>query len=242
MAKNLSEKEMQTRKRDVTLLFDYKIFTERLNCLRMDEENSKEAEKNQYSFERLSKAIKEKTGVDITAQQLSKYEDYDKCPIPTINNLLAIADFFNVSVDYLIGRSDSKELGAVEKLMNKKYKLSDKAMENLAKWKNSDSKFQNFSKFKILQKIMEDEEFLNDLTTYFCKHFDLYPPFSGIKTPQELKIETRNIISSLNVVFEEFVERTYNSLVEKPSFDRRLIKSSPYPKWKAYNFREDNQA
>ncbi len=223
--------------------FDEDLFIERFEALRKGvTKEDPEPYKPLYTYESLSDAILDKTQIYISPGQLNNYGSRKRFCKPTTEKLVGLAKFFNVSIDYLLGLTDTKSTEATEQLMNKKYSLSDVAMKNLSEWKKSDSKSQNFSNFKILQKIMEDKEFLNDLTTYFCNYFDLYPSFSGIKDQQKLKMETRNIIAGLNMAFEEFAERTYNSLVENPSFDRRLLKSSPYPKWKAYNFKEDSQS
>ena len=43
----------------------------------------------------------------ITSKQIQRYESGDSAP--TLPVLLALADYFNVSLDYLVGRSDITE-------------------------------------------------------------------------------------------------------------------------------------
>ncbi len=42
--------------------------------------------------------------IGVTLKQIQRYER-DECE-PTLSKLLALADFFDVSLDYLVGRSD----------------------------------------------------------------------------------------------------------------------------------------
>ena len=69
------------------------------------------------SLAKLSKAIKEKTGVYISGTQLQKYENTEKITggnvekitdIMNVENAMAIADFYRVSYDYVLGYSDTR--------------------------------------------------------------------------------------------------------------------------------------
>lgn len=56
---------------------------------------------------RISNGINQKVlanALHVTSQSISNYESGKR--EPRIPDLIAIADYFNVSVDYLIGRSD----------------------------------------------------------------------------------------------------------------------------------------
>ena len=66
----------------------------------------------------------------INQQTLSKYLNYGYTAVanyesgrnqPSIDTLIQIAEFFNVTVDYLIGNSDTPS--AVERLSNKEFLL-----------------------------------------------------------------------------------------------------------------------
>lgn len=45
--------------------------------------------------------------IGLTSKQIRRYEQNDS--EPTLSKLLALADFFDVSLDYLVGRSDIAE-------------------------------------------------------------------------------------------------------------------------------------
>jgi transcriptional regulator with XRE-family HTH domain len=47
------------------------------------------------------------TEFEVTKQTVSRWELGDR--IPTLDTATAIADYFDVSLDYLVGRSDIKE-------------------------------------------------------------------------------------------------------------------------------------
>lgn len=53
-------------------------------------------------------AYKVAKDVNISQGLISEYKSGSK--LPTINNLLKIADYFDVSIDYLLGRTDKPEV------------------------------------------------------------------------------------------------------------------------------------
>lgn len=65
-----------------------------------------------YSYAELSKKIFEKTGVHISHTQLCKYENNELSgkdnDIMNIKNACAIANFYEVSLDYILGISEAK--------------------------------------------------------------------------------------------------------------------------------------
>jgi transcriptional regulator with XRE-family HTH domain len=75
------------------------------------------------SFSKRLKELREKKGLsqeqlaeklDIPRTSVNHYEN-DEDRMPRQNRLNQIADFFGVSVDYLIGRADTRELNESEK-------------------------------------------------------------------------------------------------------------------------------
>ena len=95
---------MANRKLEHKLLYDSGLISERITNLR------KGNGVNGLTLKQLQKGILEKTGVSITDVQLSKYENSDLKERMNINNALALADYYNVSLDYLIGRSNTKSI------------------------------------------------------------------------------------------------------------------------------------
>lgn len=188
----------------------------------------KKENRNGYTLKELSDIILAKTGISISSAQLSNLTSDTQPFNPSSEILVALATFFDVSTDYLLGLTDSKSKDIVEQEMNKKYKLSDKAMENLARWKKSDKNTYIFSEFKILQAIMEDEYFLTDLSGYFFEHFELHKEIPNDETM--FRKSLRNILAGVQFLFSDFVEKIYNKLINKPSSDNRLVKY-PHRKW-----------
>lgn len=67
-------------------------FAERLKELRMQRQTSQ-------------KDIANQIGISTTQYQNYEYGIHE----PTVKNLISLADYFNVSIDYLVGRSDDRE-------------------------------------------------------------------------------------------------------------------------------------
>jgi len=67
------------------------IFSERLKALRKE---------RGYTQKQTAE------GASLTEQQYQKYEYGSK---PAYDNLLALADYFDVSIDYLVGRTDNAQ-------------------------------------------------------------------------------------------------------------------------------------
>lgn len=116
-------KKEKVKKREVKLLYKISKFAEILQDLR------KPNGKTNYTLEELSDAIKEKTGVYISATQLSKYENTDSNEIINVNNLLALSEFWNVSINYLLGKNECTNIDNEE--IRKRIGLSDRAINNI---------------------------------------------------------------------------------------------------------------
>lgn len=60
---------------------------------------------------RLSKHIKQTEMANIISISYRTYQDYEynKCT-PKLDKLIFIADYFNVSLDYLVGRTDNPNI------------------------------------------------------------------------------------------------------------------------------------
>lgn len=65
------------------------------NLMRLRKENN-------LTLQKLANAI------GITNQSINRLETGEN--VPSFKNLLALADYFDVSIDYLVGRSDSPEV------------------------------------------------------------------------------------------------------------------------------------
>ena len=87
------------------------IFGRRLKRLR---------ENNDLTLVELSKALFNKFGIEITYQSLGNYES-SGYRLPSIWNLSKIADYFEVTTEYLTGRTDIKNATLIETTLFDKY-------------------------------------------------------------------------------------------------------------------------
>ena len=63
------------------------------------------------AFLQKSKEITKKTIMDATGISLTAYFRYENgARVPDMSTLIALADFFGVSLDYLVGRTDNPEV------------------------------------------------------------------------------------------------------------------------------------
>ena len=88
------------------------------------------------TLKELSCAIAEKTGRHIAVSTLSTLEAYGnddlrKVKEPSLAIVKAVADFFEVSLDYLVGNSDAKSLDVDVQAIHKRLGLSEQAIAAL---------------------------------------------------------------------------------------------------------------
>lgn len=97
---------------------------------------------------------------DIKVASISRYEHGRR--EPNIDKLLEIADFFNCSVDYLIGNTSYKNAEEIINLMHKEGKDIEETIEALKTFKRSNISFQDVKMiYKLLDRIDDleaDEE------------------------------------------------------------------------------------
>lgn len=81
------------------------------------------------TLKELSEEIKAKTGERIAVSTLSDLESSGKDP--RLSTLRAIANYFSVSLDYLVGNSDAKSLDVDVQAIHKRLGLSEQAIAEL---------------------------------------------------------------------------------------------------------------
>ena len=121
-------------------------FSERFYQLRHDNRNTKESDKKK-PFKEISDEIYELTNgaVSISHTQLAKYykvsEDSDDDEIakinPSVKSVVAIADYYNVPLEYLLGLSNTKSYEDKHKIGSNVFGLSDISMTILEDMKNN---------------------------------------------------------------------------------------------------------
>lgn len=208
---------MANRKKDNKLLFDPSIMAERLESLRKDDENRNV---NSLTLGQLESNIKGKTGVSISAQQLSTYEKDTSIQSPNINNLLALAEYYNVSLDYLLGRSTSKSESATDKHTAEKFGLSDKSMKllNTIKhhypmylWENESINIGNETvSSDLINFIFENKNFWSGFDNLLSNYIQ-----AKNKNKRVQRSETSDVGAarySLVMLFEKLVDEIYESL------------------------------
>lgn len=107
-------------------LYDKQVAAERLYQLHANFE----MERNEkISGLRLTEMISEKTGIKIGGNTYNKHESFNNTNSMSIELLVALSRFYDVSYDYILGYSDS--MHPERENTQKKYGLSDDALDVL---------------------------------------------------------------------------------------------------------------
>ena len=83
----INEKDLEFRK----------VFSKRLKMLRID---------RKLTMKELAAALRQKYNIEISYGSIANYERCHR--VPTLNVLVDISDFFGVSSDFLLGKTDEK--------------------------------------------------------------------------------------------------------------------------------------
>lgn len=118
---------MKENAKETKVLFDKDVLATRIYDLRTGDNK----EGKIYTQRELCEAIKEKIGVKFSFSKLSRLEKGDDKQMPSINTLLAISEFFDVSLEYLVGLSEIAEKNINYKEVNKMFGLSQRAMKKM---------------------------------------------------------------------------------------------------------------
>lgn len=187
------------------ILYDKKVLSERIEDLRKGDGKKK------YTLTTLSNDIEKKTGVSISHTQLGKYENADLMERPNINYLLAIANFYNVSIDYLLGKTNSKNRNYTEQMTSNKFGLSDLAMKKLSVLKNNLNNENEF-KLHLINSIIENDTFITNLSENLISFYKANDNKNNIedKLKKDYGISTLDISKyNLTKIFEQFIEQMY---------------------------------
>lgn len=191
-------------------LYDLTLLSERIEDLR------KRDGKNKITLEDLSKKIEEKTGEYISKNTLGTYENVEEAKNMKLRNLITIANFYEVSIDYLLGNTNSKSFNFIDKMTANKFSLSDKTMKRLSKL-TLDKKISSNAdlKLKIINFIIENYNLMDELTTKLVNYYKANDNKFKIKD----EIEEKCGISTLELtrysvikVFEQFIDDSYEQI------------------------------
>lgn len=109
------------------------------------------------------------TKMNIKREKINRIENNTEGRNLSINELNKIADIFNVSTDYLLGRVESRSIDNTE--LSKELGLTDKSIENIKLFnfvKNQNAKQQKDKKYTIdaINNILENKSLLGELGAY----------------------------------------------------------------------------
>lgn len=195
------------------------------------------------SFEQLSKALAER-GTNISHTNLMYYEIndsehklYHRTRSMSIEYLVAFADFYDVSLEYLLGLSDSRKREYID--ISEQLHLCDEAIDNLMALQADDEKFGKGIHGKavdVLNNLLCDVDVLgalrhiamSELMFRRAKIFSSEAMWEIMEEDAELKkaIEKINQYDIFTVTHEMLVDIYVQKAIEKISgFIRR------YPEW-----------
>lgn len=182
--------------------YDTDILAEHLSDLRT------QRQKGKLTYVQLSEEIFDKTGISISHSQLNKYERLGNTEAMSVNNLLALAEFYNVSIEYLLGINDSKSTNVTDKHTATKFGLTDKSMDRLKSLKNN-----NTILLKVVNCILEDDDFWKDFPPLVSDFFEVSERKNNLDFERkELEIAK----FSLCELFKETLDRVFEK-VRHPS-------------------------
>ena len=197
-------------------------------------------EKANISHAKLKIALEKKYNINISEASLKKYEisekyhsNYGDVKGMKIEYLDMFADFYNVSTDYLLGRTKSKSINLTEQALYDKYGLSVSALENLSElWENgktstadtffglNSNEFIKLNPAYILDYMLSSQYFVESFT------FDLLR-YCEIRYNKQASLDERGRPDRSNIFaigtcryvvlnhIEWLIENYYNDLVEK---------------------------
>ena len=130
-------------------------------------------EKAGYSHAKLQDALKDKYNIDISIVSLKKYEisqpyhaQYGMVKGMKIEYLNMFADFYNVSTDYILGRTNSTSVDLTEKFIYEKFGLSSNTIKNLNQLWNEKKKYTSF----VFDFMLSNIDFLNNFSRHLLKY------------------------------------------------------------------------
>lgn len=138
--------------------YNLEMLSERIEGLRKDNNVKKDTQKE------LSKKIEMKTGIAISNTTLGKFENTKDLSGIKLINLIAIANYYEVSIDYLLGKTDSRSQCVTEQFISNKLNLSDNAIKKLSNLSKNKLSNDNDFKIRLINAILENDSFLDELS------------------------------------------------------------------------------
>ena len=151
------------------------------------------------SLQQLSELL-EKQGVAISHTNLKNYEIndelhalYNRTRGMGLENFVALADVFNVSADYLLGRSSSKK--AEYRQMSEELRLDDDALDLLKVLIKEDEDGPDYEqRIRMINALLLEPDMLSALTLLrdACYSYDMYHAYKG-ESVAERKMQDKRL-------------------------------------------------
>ena len=180
------------------------------------------------TYKEISKEIEESTGICISAVQLSKYAKMDKnnnMPViyPKINIIMAIAKYYNVSIEYLLGLSETQRYEVEYKKGDKLFGLSDETMDLLSSMQRHKKTF-----LSTKSKNFSENDFVNFLIVNFAVKFEhavteYFFAEDEFNSYRELYMEDEHNIKDKYMYKETTVIDDYQALEQKLFFKKYIL-------------------
>lgn len=179
------------------------------------------------SYEKLSENIGKKFPDGISADSLKIYEisnpkhkKYNNGFGMKISNLFQLAEYYGVSTDFLLGRTEIKTDNIEEASDCKYVQLSEDAIEALNEFSKTDN---GKAGLKILSYLIGNNsvfDFLTELINGIIA-VRVYDFITDFKDPN--KDEERNrILWNLNKLYMEKCKKVLDEIIDTPKFDKEL--------------------
>lgn len=181
----------------ISILYDKVALAEKLGDLRS---------KKRLTLSALSDNILEKTGVSISTTQLGKYENSETPDIIGLNNLFALANYYDKSIYYLLGMNECENVDN-EAVFKRLGFLDDttKFFENM----NIEDK----EGISILNILLGSE----DISEEIKKEIDILKEYVKAISNNHLEIDISNF-SNLDLQIEDDIEKINEFLKHEEDF------------------------
>lgn len=221
----------QIVKRDYNkILFN---FSERFYQLR---KSCKRPDGNKKSFKEISGEIYEFTNKSVTIShtQLAKYHKASLDPDdimelnPSIKSVIAIADYYNVPLEYMLGLSDTKEYEDKYKIGSEAFGLSDVSMAILEDMKSrphifnvegaENNVFKKFSGSDLINFLLD--KLIYDLQDHFNRYF--------------YELQRLEHINNIHENTDIDITDIRNSIIEKTKIEKELKDTKDLVNYRKY--------
>ena len=176
------------------ILYNKTALAEKLGDLR---------KKKGLSLSSLSEAIETKTHVSISATQLCKYENNETQDIIGLNNLFALANFYDKSIYYLLGMNECETVD--NEAIFKRLGFIDNTIKYF-----EDMKAKDIEDISIINILLGSKE----ISEYFTQLITAYKEYVKAISNNHLEIDISSF-SEMDIQIEDDIEKINDYLKDK---------------------------